>query len=343
MYTLLIIYFCLALFLSFICSLLEAVLLSTPSSYASILKKEDSKSGLILDEFKENINRPLAAILTLNTFAHTIGAAGVGAQVLKIAAEAGVSGEAYVAIASGVLTFLILVFSEIIPKTLGSTYWRTLVGISVRFIQFLIWMTYPFVLLAEFISNFGSDSASVTREEVIAMAEMGEDEGILEEQETDLIENTLRLKDIKVSDVMTPRNVIFALNKDMTVGQVLEDHDTLDFTRIPVFDGNLDNMIGMVNRYDIINRKAEDQFSTRMSEIITDIPWVNENDAIDKVLELFIENRDHLCLVKDDFDTLTGLITLEDAVETLLGKEIVDEHDSVVDMRNLAESKINDN
>ena len=318
-------------------------MLSTPSSYASILKKEDSKSGLILDEFKENINRPLAAILTLNTFAHTIGAAGVGAQVLKIAAEAGVSGEAYVAIASGVLTFLILVFSEIIPKTLGSTYWRTLVGISVRFIQFLIWMTYPFVLLAEFISNFGSDSASVTREEVIAMAEMGEDEGILEEQETDLIENTLRLKDIKVSDVMTPRNVIFALNKDMTVGQVLEEHDTLDFTRIPVFDGNLDNMIGMVNRYDIINRKAEDQFSTRMSEIITDIPWVNENDAIDKVLELFIENRDHLCLVKDDFDTLTGLITLEDAVETLLGKEIVDEHDSVVDMRNLAESKINDN
>ena len=343
MYTLLIIYFCLALFLSFICSLLEAVLLSTPSSYASILKKEDSKSGLILDEFKENINRPLAAILTLNTFAHTIGAAGVGAQVLKIAAEAGVSGEAYVAIASGVLTFLILVFSEIIPKTLGSTYWRTLVGISVRFIQFLIWMTYPFVLLAEFISNFGSDSTSVTREEVIAMAEMGEDEGILEEQETDLIENTLRLKDIKVSDVMTPRNVIFALNKDMTVGQVLEEHDTLDFTRIPVFDGNLDNMIGMVNRYDIINRKAEDQFSTRMSEIITDIPWVNENDAIDKVLELFIENRDHLCLVKDDFNTLTGLITLEDAVETLLGKEIVDEHDSVVDMRNLSESKINDN
>ena len=216
MYTLLITYFCLAFFLSFVCSLLEAVLLSTPSSYASILKKEDYKSGLILERFKDNINRPLAAILTLNTFSHTIGAAGVGSQVLKI------FGEAYVAIASGVLTFLILVFSEIIPKTLGSTYWRTLVGISVRFIQFLIWMTYPFVLLAEFISNFGSDSASVTREEVIAMAEMGEDEGILEEQETDLIENTLRLKDIKVSDVMTPRNVIFALNKDMTVGQVLE-------------------------------------------------------------------------------------------------------------------------
>ena len=341
--TLLITYFCLALFLSFICSLLEAVLLSTPSSYASILKRENEKSGLILDEFKENINRPLAAILTLNTFAHTIGAAGVGAQVLKIAAEAGVSGEVYVAIASGILTFLILVFSEIIPKTLGSTYWRGLVGSTVRFIQFLIWVTYPFVLLAEFISNFGSDSASVTREEVIAMAEMGEDEGVLEEQETDLIENTLRLKDIKVNDVMTPRNVIFALNKDMTVGQVLEEHETLDFTRIPVFDTNLDNMIGMVNRYNIINRKAEDQFSTRMSEIIKDIPWVNENDSIDKVLELFIENRDHLCLVKDDFDTLTGLITLEDAVETLLGKEIVDEHDSVVDMRNLAETKINDN
>ena len=335
--TLLITYFCLALFLSFICSLLEAVLLSTPSSYSSILKRENEKSGLILDGFKENINRPLAAILTLNTFAHTIGAAGVGAQVFDL------FGETYVAIASGILTLLILVFSEIIPKTLGSTYWRELVGSAVRFIQFLIWGTYPFVLLAEFISNFGSDSTSVTREEVIAMAEMGEDEGILEEQETDLIENTLRLKDIKVNDVMTPRNVIFALNKDMTVGQVLEEHETLDFTRIPVFDTNLDNMIGMVNRYNIVNRKAEDQFSTRMSEIIKDIPWVYENDSIDKVLELFIENRDHLCLVRDDFDTLTGLITLEDAVETLLGKEIVDEHDSVVDMRDLAESKINDN
>jgi len=335
--TLLITYFCLALFLSFICSLLEAVLLSTPSSYASILKRENEKSGLILDGFKDNINRPLAAILTLNTFAHTIGAAGVGAQVFDL------FGEPYVAIASGVLTFLILVFSEIIPKTLGSTYWRGLVSSAVRFIQFLIWVTYPFVLLAEFISNFGSDSTSVTREEVIAMAEMGEDEGILEEQETDLIENTLRLKDIKVNDVMTPRNVIFALNKDMTVGQVLEEHETLDFTRIPVFDTNLDNMVGMVNRYNIVNRKAEDQFSTRMSEIIKDIPWVNENDSIDKVLELFIENRDHLCLVKDDFDTLTGLITLEDAVETLLGKEIVDEHDSVVDMRNLSETKINNN
>ena len=335
--TLLITYFCLALFLSFICSLLEAILLSTPSSYSSILKRENEKSGLILERFKENINRPLAAILTLNTFANTIGAAGVGAQTLKI------YGESSVAIAAGLLTFLILVFSEIIPKTLGSTYWRRLIGSAVRFIQLLIGMMYPFVLLAEFISNFSPDSTSVTREEVIAMAEMGEDEGILEEQETDLIENTLRLKDIKVSDVMTPRNVIFALNKDMTVGQVLEEHETLGFTRIPVFDTNLDNMIGMVNRYNIINRKAEDQFSTRMSEIIKDIPWVNENDSIDKVLELFIENRDHLSLVKDDFDTLTGLITLEDAVETLLGKEIVDEHDSVVDMRDLAKSKINDN
>lgn len=335
--TLLITYFCLALFLSFICSLLEAILLSTPSSYSSILRRENEKSGLILERFKENINRPLAAILTLNTFANTIGAAGVGAQTLKI------YGESSVAIAAGLLTFLILVFSEIIPKTLGSTYWRRLIGSAVRFIQLLIGMMYPFVLLAEFISNFSPDSTSVTREEVIAMAEMGEDEGILEEQETDLIENTLRLKDIKVSDVMTPRNVIFALNKDMTVGQVLEEHETLGFTRIPVFDTNLDNMIGMVNRYNIINRKAEDQFSTRMSEIIKEIPWVNENDSIDKVLELFIENRDHLSLVKDDFDTLTGLITLEDAVETLLGKEIVDEHDSVVDMRDLAKSKMNDN
>jgi len=332
---LLIIYFCLAIVLSFICSLLEAILLSTPNSYASILAKQDYKAGVRLEEYKENINRPLAAILTLNTFSHTIGAAGVGAQVFHL------FGEAYVAIASGILTFLILVFSEIIPKTLGSTYWRDLIGRATLIIQFLIVFTYPFVLLSEFISNFGSDEKSVTREEVIAMAEMAEDEGVFEEQETDLIENTLRLKDVKVNDVMTPRTVVFALNKDMTVGQVLDEHKILDFTRIPIFDTDLDHIVGTVNRYDIVNRQADDQFSTRMSEISKEVPSVNENDPVDEVLRLFIQKRYHLALVVNNDNILTGLVTLEDAIETLLGEEIVDEHDSVVDMRDLAKSQNN--
>ena len=331
--TLLLAYFFLALFLSFLCSLLEAVLLSTPASYSSILSKQNASQGDRLERFKENINRPLAAILTLNTFAHTLGAAGVGAQTLEL------YGESSVAIASGILTLLILVFSEIIPKTIGSVYWRGLIGNTTLIIEILIFFTYPLVLLAEYISNFGEDEATVTREEVIAMAEMGEDEGVLEEQETDIIENTLKLKDVKVKDIMTPRSVIFAVNSDFTVGQVLEEHETLDFTRIPIFEGNLDVIKGMVNRYEIINRKAEDQFSTRMHEISQEVPFVNENDPIDKVLELFIKNRDHMALVKDNDHILTGLITLEDAIETILGQEIVDEHDSVVDMRDLAESK----
>ena len=298
-------------------------MLSTPASYSSILAKKNSSQGERLERFKENINRPLAAILTLNTFAHTLGAAGVGAQTLEL------YGESSVAIASGILTLLILVFSEIIPKTIGSVYWRSLIGNTTLIIEVLIFFTYPLVLLAEYISNFGEDEATVTREEVIAMAEMGEDEGVLEEQETDIIENTLKLKDVKVKDIMTPRSVIFALKSDFTVGQVLEKHETLDFTRIPIFEGNLDVIKGMVNRYEIINRKAEDQFSTRMHEISQEVPFVNENDRIDKVLELFIKNRDHMALVKDDNDILTGLITLEDAIETILGQEIVDEHDSV--------------
>ena len=331
--TLLLAYFFLALFLSFLCSLLEAVLLSTPASYSSILAKKNSSQGERLERFKENINRPLAAILTLNTFAHALGAAGVGAQTLEL------YGESSVAIASGILTLLILVFSEIIPKTIGSVYWRSLIGNTTLIIEVLIFFTYPLVLLAEYISNFGEDEATVTREEVIAMAEMGEDEGVLEEQETDIIENTLKLKDVKVKDIMTPRSVIFAVNSDFTVGQVLEEHETLDFTRIPIFEGNLDAIKGMVNRYEIINRKAEDQFSTRMHEISQEVPFVNENDRIDKVLELFIKNRDHMALVKDNGHIITGLITLEDAIETILGQEIVDEHDSVVDMRDLAESK----
>ena len=331
--TLLLSYFFLALILSFLCSLLEAVLLSTPGSYASILSKQNAQDGARLERFKENINRPLAAILTLNTFAHTLGAAGVGAQTLDL------YGESSVAIASGILTLLILVFSEIIPKTIGSVYWRGLIGNTTLVVEVLIFFTYPLVLLAEYISNFGQDEATVTREEVIAMAEMGEDEGVLEEQETDIIENTLKLKDVKVKDIMTPRSVIFALKSDLTVGQVLEEHETLDFTRIPIFEGNLDVIKGMVNRYEIINRKAEDQFSTRMHEISQEVPFVNENDPIDKVLELFIKNRDHMALVKNNENSLTGLITLEDAIETILGQEIVDEHDSVVDMRDLAESK----
>jgi|TARA_E500000331_G_scaffold163946_1_gene158928 CBS domain containing-hemolysin-like protein len=331
--TLLLAYFFLALFLSFLCSLLEAVLLSAPASYSSILSKQNASQGDRLERFKENINRPLAAILTLNTFAHTLGAAGVGAQTLEL------YGESSVAIASGILTLLILVFSEIIPKTIGSVYWRGLIGNTTLIIEVLIFFTYPLVLLAEYISNFGQDEATVTREEVIAMAEMGEDEGVLEEQETDIIENTLKLKDVKAKDIMTPRSVIFAVNSDFTVGQVLEEHETLDFTRIPIFEGNLDVIKGMVNRYEIINRKADDQFSTRMHEISQEVPFVNENDPIDKVLELFIKNREHMALVKDNSDILTGLITLEDAIETILGQEIVDEHDSVVDMRDLAESK----
>ena len=333
--TLLLAYFFLALVLSFLCSLLEAVILSTPSSYSSILMKQNRNHGMRLERFKENINRPLAAILTLNTFAHTLGAAGVGAQTLEL------YGENSVAIASGILTLLILIFSEIIPKTLGSVYWRSLIGNTTVVVEILIFFTYPLVLLAEYISNFGNDETTVTREEVIAMAEMGEDEGVLEEQETDIIENTLKLKDVKVSDIMTPRSVIFALNRDLTVGQVLEEHDTLDFTRIPIFDTNLDSIQGMVNRYEIINRKADDQFSTRMHEISQDVPHVNENDPIDKVLELFIKNRDHMALVVNNDNYLTGLITLEDAIETILGQEIVDEHDSVVDMRDLAESQEN--
>ena len=299
--TLLLAYFFLALFLSFLCSLLEAVLLSTPASYSSILSKQNASQGDRLERFKENINRPLAAILTLNTFAHTLGAAGVGAQTLEL------YGESSVAVASGILTLLILVFSEIIPKTIGSVYWRGLIGNTTLIIEILIFFTYPLVLLAEYISNFGEDEATVTREEVIAMAEMGEDEGVLEEQETDIIENTLKLKDVKVKDIMTPRSVIFAVNSDFTVGQVLEEHETLDFTRIPIFEGNLDAIKGMVNRYEIINRKAEDQFSTRMHEISQEVPFVNENDPIDKVLELFIKNRDHMALVKDNGNILTRI------------------------------------
>ena len=329
-YTMLIIYASLALGVSFLCSMLEAVLLSMSTSHVSIMSKSGERNGKRWAKLKEDDSvKPLTAILTLNTIAHTMGAAGVGAEVASI------WGDDSLTIASIILTLAVLFLSEIIPKTIGSVYWRSLIGTTTMIIEVLIFFTYPLVLLAEFISNFGNGEATVTREEVIAMAEMGEDEGVLEEQETDIIENTLKLKDVKAKDIMTPRSVIFALNSDLTVGQVLEEHDTLDFTRIPIYSTDLDAIDGMVNRYEIINRKADDQFSTRMHEISQEVPMINENDSIDKVLELFIKNRDHMALVNNDSKVLTGLITLEDAIETILGQEIVDEHDSVVDMLSL--------
>ena len=329
-------YFFLALGVSFLCSLLESIILSITHSHVAVLAKTGSKSSRLLENMKENINKPLAAILTVNTVANVVGAAGVGAQAMKL------FGSEWVAILSGLLTLCILIFSEIIPKTLGTVYWRSLAGPAVYMITGLIYMTYPFVFLSNYFSKIfasANHQQKVSRQEVVAMAEMGEDEGSIREKESDIIENLLNLNDVVAEDVMTPRSVVFALQKDSTVGDVVGEHTPIAFSRIPIFDKDMDDILGFVHRYDLVNKQAQDQFHIKMKDILEPIHTVKQEDSIASILDEFVRRRQQIFMVIDEFGTTTGLITLEDAIETLLGVEIVDEHDSVVDMRKLATEK----
>ena len=329
-------YFFLALGVSFLCSLLESIILSITHSHVAVLAKTGSKSSRLLENMKENINKPLAAILTVNTVANVVGAAGVGAQAMKL------FGSEWVAILSGLLTLCILIFSEIIPKTLGTVYWRPLAGPAVYMIRGLIYLTYPFVFLSNYFSKIfasANHQQKVSRQEVIAMAEMGEDEGSIREKESDIIENLFNLNDVVAEDVMTPRSVVFALQKDSTVGDVVGEHTPIAFSRIPIFDKDMDDILGFIHRYDLVNKQAEDQFHIKMKDILEPIHTVKQEDSIASILDEFVRRRQQIFMVIDEFGTTTGLITLEDAIETLLGVEIVDEHDSVVDMRKLATEK----
>jgi CBS domain containing-hemolysin-like protein len=329
-------YFFLALIISFLCSLLESVLLSTSRAYIIVLKKKSPKKGALLERHKQTIGKPLAAILTLNTIANTVGAAGVGAETLAL------YGNKWVAIAAGTLTLSILIFSEIIPKTLGAVYHKALAGPTAIIINWLIFITYPFVFLSEFLGRLfrsGRGDSKVTREEMIAMAEMGEEEGTLHEQESEIIENLMKLREVTAEAVLTPRSVVFALNKDQTVREVMEKHSPIEFSRIPIYDESLDHIIGFVHRYDLVRKQAEDKFDNIMDELMEPIHTVQETDSVAAILDDFVRRRQQIFIVTDEFGTTTGIITLEDAIETLLGVEIVDEHDSVVDMRKFARDR----
>ncbi len=329
----LVLYFLLALVISFICSLMESVILSVSFNHISIMKKKGSKAAVLLEKQKININRPLAAILTLNTIANTVGAAGVGAVTLKI------YGNEWVAIVTGILTLSILIFSEIIPKTLGTVYSKKLVGFTAYTVRVLTVLALPFVYLSEGFSKLfksRGDHIAVTREEMIAMAERGEDEGTIKEQESDVIENLLRLKDVEAEAVLTPRSVVFALQKDETVKDVVNKFTPIAFSRIPIYGTNLDNVLGFVHRYDLIQKQADDDFDIRMEEIMEPISTILETTSVATILDEFVKSHQQIFMVEDKFGTVVGIITLEDAIETLLGVEIVDEHDSVIDMRKLA-------
>ncbi len=336
--TALLVYFFIALVVSFLCSLLESVLLSVSHAHIAVLVKEGSKRGNLMFSLKENINRPLSAILTINTIANTVGAAGVGAQTYSV------FGSSWVAISSIILTLSILFFSEIIPKTLGANYTKSLVGFTAYMIRILIFLVFPMVFIGEKISKILSrdsqDNSKASRAELIAMAELSEDEGAIDSQEGDIIENLMKLDNILAEEVMTPRSVIFSLSNEDTVGQVVNKYSPLVFSRIPIFKNSLDQVIGFVHRYDLVNKQAEDKFDVTMNSLMEPVHTVKDSDSVSTILDQFVKRRQQIFIVEDEFGTTTGLISLEDAIETLLGVEIVDEHDSVVDMRKLASAKL---
>ena len=328
-----IVFLVLALGVSFICSLLEAIILSVTWSHIEILSKDDSRSGKRLKELKEDIDVPLAAILTLNTISHTIGAAGVGSEFNKL-------GNEWFTVASIILTILILVFSEIIPKTLGANYWKRLAPSSAYLLDAMIWITWPIVVVlnsfSRRISEGNENQKEMTREEMIAVAEMGENQGALEKQETQVIKNLLTMDKILAEDVMTPSTVMLTFHRNDEIGKIVDEHSPIPFSRIPVREKNLDDIIGVVYRSQIMELYGEGKTDIPMENLISELSTVSPEDSIATLLDEFLKKREHIFLVVDEYGTTQGIITLEDAVETLLGAEIVDESDSVEDMRQLA-------
>jgi len=334
--TLLIFYVTLALGVSFLCSVMEAVLLSMTPSFVAQTETKNPKLGKKLRNLKDDVDRPLAAILSLNTIAHTVGAAGAGAQA------ASVFGDAYVGVISAVLTFLILVLSEIIPKTLGAVYWRQLSTVILRILGPTMFLMWPLVKMAQVLTRIlapGKKHALISREELTALAALGAQEGVVHEDESRILKNLFRLGKVRVKDIMTPRTVIHAVSASHTVEEALAAHPEIRFSRLPVYGENRDDISGFVLKTDLLLCAAEQRGGTLVSELSRPLKTVPEGLALTHLFEKLMDQRSHLALVVDEYGGTAGIVTMEDLLETLLGLEIVDEADAVHDMQELARQK----
>ena len=334
--TLLVLYVSLAIGVSFLCSIMEAVLLSvTPGDLGSISESRPAVAKR-LKHFKDNIEEPLSAILSLNTIAHTVGAAGAGAQAAKV------FGSNWVGLFSAVLTLAILFLSEIIPKTIGAVYWKQLAPVITRLLTWLMVPLRPFVWLSALASRAISsrhDAVDVSRDEIRALADIGAQQGVLDEDESRVMESLLRFRTMTVSQVMTPRTVIFALRADATVGDVIERHQPLRYSRIPIYRESIDTILGMVLKDELLERAAAGRTDSELGEIRREMFFVPGTLRLSQLLDLFLSSREHIAAVVDEFGGTAGLVTLEDLIETLLDLEIVDELDNVEDLRAAARSQ----
>ncbi len=330
---LLITYVLIALIFSFLCSIAEAVLLSVTTAHISVLEKNNHPSGSLLKLLKSDINKPLAAILTLNTIAHTTGAVGAGAQA------AVVFGNDYVGIASAILTIFILVFSEIIPKTIGASYWRQLAPATAFFLKFLTWALYPFVLMSEKITSGMVKESSLTgfsREEFSAMAELSVEEGTIASEESQVLRNLMLLKGSNVETAMTPRTVVFTLNESVTVEEFFHKYDQTPFSRILTYSEDKDNITGFIIRSDMFLAQARGNGKNKLGNYRREIAALSNSMSLLQALNEMLRQRSQIMLVVNEYGTMEGILTMEDLFETLLGLEIIDESDKTKDMQKLA-------
>lgn len=332
---LLITYVLIALVFSFLCSIAEAVLLSVTVGYIAQKETEDEPVGKKLRVLKEDINKPLAAILTLNTIAHTVGAAGAGAQASAI------YGSAYLGVISAILTFLILIFSEIIPKTLGAYYWQTLAPITAESLRVLVWLMYPFVRLSEYLTKSittdqGPGLKGFNRDELVSMAELSWKTGLLKQQESKIVMNLLSLHDARAENAMTPRTVVFSIPETMTVAEYFDQYETEPFSRVPVYGDSPEHINGFVLRDDLLMALARGEAELPVSSFHRDLITITNTTPLSRAFDTFLEQRSNILLVVNEYGGIEGILTLEDVLETILGVELVDEVDRSRDMQELA-------
>ena len=334
--TLLVLFVFLAIGVSFLCSILEAVLLSITPSFVEAAEEEQPKLAGKLRELRKDIERPLSAILSLNTIAHTIGATGAGAQAAVVFDDFGVG------VFSAILTLGILILSEIIPKTLGATYWRSLASFTVKTLPILILVQLPLVWMSQAITGFlkrGKSASEVSREEIAAMASAGQRLGIVGADETLVVNNLFQLPHIPVNEVMTPRTVIEHVSGEEKISAVIEGKDTFPFSRLLVTGETVDDVSGFALTRDLLLAAVNGQKSKKVKEFVRELPRVAEDQDLDSLLDLLMERDAHIALVQDQYGGTAGLVTMEDVLETLLGNEIVDELDEAVDLQDVAKTQ----
>ncbi|WP_029891262.1 CNNM domain-containing protein [Polycyclovorans algicola] len=345
--TLLIVFLLLALVISFACSMWEAVLLSVTPSYVTGAIAKGSTTGKLLAEFKKDIDRPLSAILTLNTTAHTVGAIGVGAQANVLFGSAGLDlfglSLSFEAIIAGAATLAILVFSEIIPKTLGASYWQKFVPFTVTSLKVLIWVLYPLVRMSEGLTRLlkkDGDRPVFSRHDFLAMAEQGQNEGRLDDSETEVIRNLMAFRETTARAIMTPRTVVQAVRADTVISDFLARDDSATVSRLPVYRDEIGTVSGFVLRDDLLAAAARGEQTQPVSNYQREALFVLDRMHLPVLVKRLTQSRTHLAVVVDEYGVTQGVVTMEDVIETLLGLEIMDEADTVADMQALARERV---